>query len=246
MKTRFLSTLFALSLLVVSCKKQNEKQEENPTDTTTEVAEFRELFDGENFTGWRLYGGDEAGKAWKIEEGALVFYPPAERPQGESYNLVSEEEFTNFELSLEWKIQKNGNSGIFWGVYESEEFGQPYQTGPEIQVLDNQGHPDALNGEDRQAGALYDMVPPSEDHTNAAGEWNECILHVNHETGQGWVKMNGKLIAEFPVKGEGWENLVKESKFADWKGFGDYPKGRLGLQDHGDTVAYRKIKIKAI
>ena len=246
MRQGYLSAVLCASLLIFSCKKQAENQTETEEETASTTTEFRELFDGESFSGWRLYGGGEADEAWRIEDGALVFYPPAERPDGQSYNLISDEEFTNFELSLEWKIAKAGNSGIFWGVAETEEFGQPYQTGPEIQVLDNQGHPDAQNGTDRQAGALYDMVSPSSDQTKPAGEWNECILHVNHETGKGWVKMNGALIVEFPVHGEGWDALVKESKFADWKGFGEYPKGHLGLQDHGDTVAYRKIKIKEL
>lgn len=243
MKMKYYALSLAAGFLLFACKKQEDKKTQKE-----EVAQPSEriLFDGKTFEGWRLYGGEQAGKAWKIEDESLVFYPPAERPEGKSYNLITEEQFTNFELSLEWKIAQAGNSGIFWGILESDQYGQPYQTGPEIQVLDNQGHPDAQNGPDRTAGALYDMVPPSSDQTKPAGEWNECILHVNHHTGKGWVKMNGTLIVEFPVVGEGWDALVKDSKFADWQGFGAYPKGHLGLQDHGDTVAFRNIKIKEL
>ncbi len=176
----------------------------------------------------------------------MVFYPPENRPKGESYNIVTDKEYKNFVLRLEWKISEGGNSGIFWGVNESEEFGQPYETGPEIQVLDDEKHPDAKNGTTHQAGALYDMVAPSEKAVKPVGEWNMVELMVNHGENKGIVILNDKKIAEFPVNGPEWDKMVADSKFADWDGFGIYKTGKIGLQDHGDIVAFRNIKIKEL
>ena len=140
-------------------------------------------------------------------------------------------------LSLEWKIAEGGNSGIFWGVYEDPKFSEAYQTGPEIQVLDDERHPDAKQGNGTHvSGSLYDMIGPSEKVVNPAGEWNLCEISINHNTNQGSVNLNGVNIVNFPVHGEGWDALVANSKFKDWEGFGAYPTGHIGLQDHGDKV----------
>ena len=132
------------------------------------------------------------------------------------------------------------------GILEDEKYGQPYETGPEIQVLDNIAHPDAKNGTTHQAGALYDMVAPSKEVVKPVGEWNSYVITVNHKTNEGSVVLNGKEIVTFPVNGEAWEAMVADSKFADWEGFGKYATGKIGLQDHGDIVAYRNIKIKEL
>jgi hypothetical protein len=244
------TTIFLLLVvLAFSCKEKTKHTEEVSQQTKAQDViknDWIVLFDGTSFDGWHFYGGETIGAPWKLEEGAMVFYPPSERPEGASYNIVTDQEFKSFELSLEWRISKNGNSGIFWGIFEDEKFGQPYETGPEIQVLDNMGHPDAKNGTDRQAGALYDMVSPSEDVTKPAGEWNTVVITINHETNNGSVVQNGTKIVEFPANGEGWDALVANSKFATWEGFGNYPTGKIGLQDHGDIVAYRNIKIKKL
>lgn len=242
--------LFLLVLLALGCKqKEKEATKDEAMSETVEnknQEEWQVLFDGTSFEGWHFYNGGEVSEPWKLEEGAMVFYPPEERPEGASYNIVTDDEFTNFELSLEWKVSEGGNSGIFWGVHESEKFGQPYQTGPEIQVLDDERHPDAKNGTTHQAGALYDMIAPSKKVVKPAGEWNKVLLTINHETNQGSVVMNGEKIVEFPVHGEEWDKMVANSKFADWEGFGAYRTGKIGLQDHGDIVAYRNIKIRRL
>jgi len=114
-------------------------------------------------------------------------------------------------------------------------------------VLDNERHPDAkANPKFHQAGALYDMVQPKHDVCNPAGEWNLCVLKVNHETNQGSVTLNGIEIVSFPVHGEEWNALVANSKFKDWEGFGKHQTGHIGLQDHSDKVWYRNIKIKEL
>jgi hypothetical protein len=112
--------------------------------------------------------------------------------------------------------------------------------------LDNEKHPDAKNGPVRQAGALYDMVGPSEDATKPVGEWNTCVITVDHNSNKGNVVLNGTEIASFPVHGAEWEAMIDKSKFKGSEHFGKYRTGRIGLQDHGDIVSYRNIKIKTL
>jgi len=236
-------------LLVVACgqKKKEVNTEMVVAENTTPVQEEWEvLFDGSSFDGWHFYNAEAIDEPWKLEDGAMVFYPPKERPEGASYNIVTDKEYTNFVLTLEWKVSEGGNSGIFWGVKEDEKFGEPYLTGPEIQVLDDERHPDAKNGTTHQAGALYDMIAPSEKAVHPAGEWNAVELTINHETNKGKVLLNGVKIVEFPVHGTEWDAMVAKSKFAGWEGFGAFQTGRIGLQDHRDIVAFRNIKIKEL
>jgi len=246
---KYLTIVTVLSLTLVSCKKMVNTNSANTSAEKESKAkaqkEWITLFDGNSFDGWHYYNAGAVVAPWKLEDGAMVFYPPKER-NGEAYDIVTNESFTNFVLSLEWKISKNGNSGVFWGIYEDENC-KPYETGPEIQVLDNQGHPDAKNGPIRQAGALYDMVPPnSSKAVKPAGDWNTFVLTVNHITNEGSVVLNGETISKFPVHGKLWDDMVVRSKFASWKGFGKYKTGKIGLQDHGDMVAYRNIKIREL
>lgn len=241
--------VLAALALTFACKEKPKENTEEMAEETIEVVEEPEwttLFDGTSFEGWHFYNGGEVGEPWKIEDSSMVLYPPETRPEGANYNLVTDKEFTDFVLTLEWNIAEGGNSGIFWGVNESEEYGQPYVTGPEIQVLDDERHPDAKNGTDRLAGALYDMVSPSAKAVKPAGEWNAVEIMINHKTNEGHVMLNGTKIVEFPVEGPGWDALVADSKFADWEAFGAFKTGKIGLQDHGDVVSFRNIKIKEL
>ena len=239
--------LLAVLALTFACKEKPKENAQVSEEEVVEVVETKEwtvLFDGTSFDGWHFYNDGAVTEPWKMEDGAMVLYPPESRPEGANYNLVSDKEFTDFVLSLEWKIAEGGNSGIFWGVKEDEKYGEPYLTGPEIQVLDDERHPDAKNGTDRLAGALYDMVSPSEKAVKPAGEWNAVEIMINHKTNEGYVMLNGTKVVEFPVEGEGWAELVANSKFADWEAFGAFATGKIGLQDHGNVVAFRNIKIK--
>ncbi|MCL5245592.1 DUF1080 domain-containing protein [Cellulophaga sp. 20_2_10] len=245
--------LLSFSVLAFSCKEKAENSSENPKETA-EVApkeelkenEWTVLFDGTNLDNLQLYGNDNSIENWKIEGDALVFHPPTERPKDTYYNLVTKKEYTSFILSIDWKISEGGNSGIFWGIKDDGTYGQPYETGLEVQVLDNQKHPDAKNGTDRQAGALYDMVAPSKDVTKPIGEWNTAVITINHKTNTGSSVLNGVTVAEFPLNGADWNSLLKNSKFNGWDGYAAYKTGKIGVQDHGDVVAYRNIKIKEL
>jgi len=247
-------SIVAISILVMACKQQASKTKEI---TATEVSDtiltpdassgdWIVLFDGTSFNSWHEYLSDSVSDAWKIEGKAMVFYPPKDKENRKSHNLVTSSEFTDFELSLEWKISAGGNSGIFWGVKELQTLPEAYQTGPEIQVLDNEQHPDAKNGTTHQAGSLYDMVAPTKDITKPVGAWNSCTIRINHKENLGSVTLNGEQIVVFPVNDPEWTNMVAKSKFANWEEFGKYTTGKIGLQDHSDKVSYRNIKIKAL
>lgn len=237
-------------IFFIGCKNSNQstsvgesKDEIKESSQATENSEWQVLFDGTSLDKWRGYLKEDMPEEWIIEEGVMVFAPSGQGGK----NIITKEKFTNFILSLEWKISEGGNSGIFWGVFEDERYGEPYQTGPEIQVLDNERHPDAkANPKYHQAGALYDMVQPEYDVCKPAGEWNLCVLEVNHKTNKGSVTLNGTKIVSFPVHGSEWDSMVENSKFKKWDDFGKYQDGHIGLQDHGDKVSFRNIKIKEL
>ena len=246
MKKLILFVVVAVAFTACKDKTKESTQAEEDIEVNTEVevendSDWVYLFDGTNFDKWRGYLKDEMYPEWTIEDGAMMFTPGEEGGK----NIITRDTFTNFELSLEWKISEGGNSGIFWSVFEDPKYNEAYQTGPEIQVLDNERHPDAkANPKFHQAGALYDLVQPEQDVCKPAGEWNHCVLSVNHKTNEGSVTLNGTKIVSFPVHGEAWDALVENSKFKGWEGFGKHHTGHIGLQDHSDKVWYRNIKIR--
>ena len=244
--------LLCISLMGVACqgtpaKAQKETKTSKPADAPQQE-EWVALFDGETMNGWHQYNGDGVGEEWTVENGIMTFEPKENRQWGDGgKNIVTDKEYTNFVLSIEWKVSEAGNSGIFWGVKEDDAYGEPYVTGPEIQILDNERHPDALaNPKFHQAGALYDLVQPTADVCRPAGEWNHVLLTVDHTANKGSVVLNDTEIVTFPLHGEAWDKLVANSKFKDWEGFGAFKTGRIGLQDHDDRVSFRNIKIKEL
>ena len=234
-----------LTLHTISCNETPKKK----GDQTVKISqkEWVTLFDGKSFDGWHQFNETKMSSAWYIVDDAMVFDPSKQMDKKQNNDLVTDMEYTNFELSLEWNIAEGGNSGIFWGVKEGEQYRKPYTTGPEIQVLDNERHPDALaNPKFHQAGALYDMVQPTQDVCKPAGEWNHVLLSIDYKSNKGSVALNGVEIVTFPVSGEKWDELVANSKFSDWDHFAKFKTGKIGLQDHGDMVSYRNIKIREL
>ncbi|ULC59316.1 DUF1080 domain-containing protein [Flaviramulus sp. BrNp1-15] len=244
MKKLILLVVFTAAF--IACKDKTKQSAETEVEAQAEVKSHDDwvyLFDGTSYDKWRGYLTDEMYPEWTIEDGAMVFTPSEEGGK----NIITKDTFTNFELSLEWKISEGGNSGIFWSVYEDPELNEAYQSGPEIQVLDNERHPDAFaNPKFHQAGALYDLVQPEHDVCKPAGEWNLCVVKINHKTNQGSITLNGTKIVSFPVHGKEWDAMVENSKFKGWKDFGKHHTGHIGLQDHGDKVWFKDIKIRAL
>jgi len=194
---------------------------------------YRPLFDGASLFGWRIYHGTGTG-GWKVEKGII------ERGTGGG-DLVTTETFGNFDLRLEWKVAPGGNSGIIYRIDDSGD--ATYMTGPEMQVLDDERH---LDGKSRltAAGAVYGLYPAPEGVVKRAGEWNAARIVVNGNHVEHWL--NGKRIAQYELGSAEWAQKVAASKFNDWKGYGKFPRGRIGLQDHGDQVSFRNIRIRVL
>jgi len=239
------SIIILLALITfTACKNKKTKSVAVTQKTVNQVKKdttWQTLFNGTSFDNWRGYNSDSIFPEWTIVDSAMVFTPGKYGGK----NIITKKEYTSFILSLEWKISKGGNSGIFWGVFEDPKYKEAYQTGPEIQVLDNKRHPDGKTDVHR-AGALYDMVAPKHDVVKPAGEWNTCVIKIDYKNNIGTVTLNGTEIEEFPVKGSKWDAMVARSKFASWEGFGKHHTGHIGLQDHGNKVWYRNIKIKEL
>ena len=210
------------------------KNVENTLTAGERANGWRLLFDGKTTSGWRGFKHQAAPAGWQVLDGALT-------RAGEGGDLMTAEQFGSFDLQLEWKIAPGGNSGIMFHV--SEDGDETYHTGPEFQILDNARHKD---GQDplTSAGACYALYAPSKDVTRPPGTWNAVRLVVNGSRVQHWL--NGTKVVEYDMASADWKTKVAGSKFKEWPRFGTIPTGHIVLQDHGDRVAYRNIKIRTI
>jgi hypothetical protein len=234
-------SLILLSALFISGCGQNKNAMNESTKTSSD--EWQKLFDGQTTTGWHSYGQKEAGSAWKVVDGAL-YLDAKNKEEGQGGDITTNEEFDNFHLKLEWKISKNGNSGIMFYVNEDlSKYGASYNTGPEMQVLDNDGHPDA-KFEKHRAGDLYDLIASSSESVKPVGEWNQVEIIANN--GKLDFNLNGVNIVSTTMWDEQWNTMVAGSKFNTMPGFAKYKSGKISLQDHGDEVWYRNIEIKRL
>ena len=202
---------------------------------------FKALFDGKTTTGWHTYGKTTVGSAWKVDDGVLHFDPVAAK-NGQGGDLVTDNEYTNFHLKLEWKVAPNGNSGIIFYVNEDlEKYPNTYSTGLEMQIVDNDGHPDGKINK-HQAGDLYDLIKSSKAAAKPLGEWNSAEIVCKF--GKLTLVLNGVFVVETKLWDANFTTLLAGSKFATWKDFGTFKTGKIALQDHGDAVSFRNIMIK--
>ncbi len=263
--------LFAGSMIVLSlaaCNNGTDAGKTGEDDTTkakmeTAVSVLTDqekadgwvaLFDGQTTKGWHKYGGAPAGSAWKITDGVLWLddsnkydKDPSEKTDmkiTDGGNLVTDEDFDNFHLKLEWKIDTAGNSGIMFYVAEDTvKYKEPYHTGPEMQVVDNDRHPDGKIFK-HQAGDLYDLVPCSKKTVKPAGEWN--LAEIKCVNGKLDLYLNGENVVATTMWDDNWKKMVAGSKFKEWKDFATYKKGKICLQDHDNRVSYRNIRVKRL
>ncbi len=204
---------------------------------------WHKLFDGQTTKGWHSYGKSTAGTNWKVIDGVL-FLDADHKTDGEGGDLVSDQEFENYHLKLEWKISKNGNSGIIFNVHEDpSKFDATYSTGPEMQIVDNDGHPDGKIIKHR-AGDLYDLIESKTENAKPVGEWNTAEIIVN-QAKLDFIQ-NGEHIISTTMWDDQWKQLIADSKFKTWPGFGTYKRGKIALQDHGNEVWFRNISIKEL
>ncbi|MHB9054542.1 MAG: 3-keto-disaccharide hydrolase [Paludibacteraceae bacterium] len=278
-------TLITATLAACNGAKKADAKGENVDSVKTEVPQYTvldkpqvdlskfktdkdgyiEIFNGKDFTGWRGYGKDTVPGKWKIENGAIKFNGSGggEAQGTDGGDLIFGHKFKNFELLLEWKVSKGGNSGIFYLAQEvstkkdgKDQMEPIYISAPEYQVLDNANHPDAKLGKDnnRQSASLYDMIPAVPQNQKPFGEWNTAKIMVYKGTvvhGQ-----NNENVVEYHLWTPQWTEMLQASKFSQKKwplAFellnncgGANREGYIGLQDHGDDVWYKSIKIKIL
>jgi hypothetical protein len=231
--------LLLIAVLTACSNPQEPSAVEEPSGPNTltsgeAAAGWRLLFDGRSTLGWRGFRQPSAPGGWQAIDGALTRV-------GDAGDIITVGQFASFELTLEWQIAAGGNSGIMYRVTENGD--ATFHTGPEMQVLDNARHPDGANPLS-SAAACYGMYAPSTDATRAAGSWNQVRLVVNGTLVDHWL--NGIKVVEYQLGSADWLARLQTSPFRDLPRYGREPMGHIALQDHGDRVAYRSIKIRAI
>jgi hypothetical protein len=252
---KLLSVFSALTFIACADNSSEKSGEENKDQTTmnaTTLSEeekqegFQVLLGTSTISGWHVYGATSDGSAWKNNDGVL-YLDASKKENGKIVgggDIVSDEEFENFHLKLEWKVDTNGNSGVMFYVNEDTSiYKKSYETGPEMQVLDNNGHPDAKIIKHR-AGDLYDLISCSKETVKPALEWNQVEIKCVNGKLDFWL--NGENVVSTQLWDDAWRTMIASSKFKQWPGFGTFKKGRICLQDHGDNVWYRNIRIKKI
>ncbi len=241
---RILPVLSLAALL--SCQSSQTGNTMSNAQTNAKSSDWKPLFDGKTTNGWHSYGKETAGKAWKAEDGMLRLDASAKKDwqTNEGGDIVTEESYEDFHLKLDWKIAQNGNSGIIIYVQdEPAKYQYVWQTGPEIQVLDNDGHPDAKIHKHR-AGDLYDLVASSPETVKPAGQWNR--VEIISQNGKLEVVQNGQKVLTTTMWDDNWRNMIAGSKFSQMPGFGTFKSGKIALQDHGDDVWFKNIMIKRL
>ena len=255
--------LYAFSILgIVSCNNAADKSSSTSTDSSSTArktdtaasssaapaaSEWTSLFDGKTLSGWHTYGRTTVGSAWQVDSGAIHLTAPKKMKEfqnSEGGDIVTNDSYENFDLKLEWKISPKGNSGIIFLVNEdTSKYKYTWNTGPEMQVLDNNGHPDGKIKKHR-AGDLYDLISSSTEPVKPVGEWNQAEIKVDN--GKLDLSLNGTNVVSTTLWDDNWNKLVAGSKFKDMPGFAKSHSGKIALQDHGNEVWYRNIQIKKL
>lgn len=193
------------------------------------------LFDGETASGWRSYRKASLSDGWQAVDGTLA------RVSDGAGDIVTLDQYGSFELMVEWRVEAGGNSGIFFRASENNRY--IFMSAPEVQVLDDDGHRDGKSPL-TSAGSNYGLHPAPRGIVKPAGEWNHVRLLVEGSRVSQWL--NGEHVVTYELGSEDWKARVAASKFAAWPEYGTLDRGHIGLQDHGDPVAFRNIKIRRI
>jgi hypothetical protein len=232
-----------LALLVVGCTPvgntttTSSTPSSGATSLTAEqrAAGWRPLFDGTNTSAWRGYRSQTFPAGWRIVDGVLT--------KSEAVgDIITKDQFENFQLALDWKLSAKGNAGIFYRG--TEEYDHIYWSAPEYQLLDDAGHEDAKNRL-TAAGANYSITPAPAGIVKPAGEWNSTLIVVNGNTVQHWL--NGQKLLEYEIGSPDWVTKVKASKFNDYPNYGRAKRGHIAIQgDHEGTLSLRNIRIREL
>jgi hypothetical protein len=243
MQKLFVAMLPVVLLACHSTSKTSGGAASNTLSAAEQKDGFRLLFDGTSKNGWHIYNSKSDGSAWKVDSGVIYLDGAAKRSGAGGGDLVTNDEYENFHLKLDWKIDTAGNSGIIFLSHEDPKYPASYQTGPEMQIIDNNGHRDARINK-HKGGDLYDLIAAVPQNTNPWGQWNSVELIINK--GKLEYYQNGVKVVTTTLWDDNWKNMVANSKFKNWADFAKYTKGHIVLQDHGNQVWFRNIKIRTL
>ena len=230
------ASIIVLALACTSTKSETDRPVTPNALSASEQAEgWRLLFDGKTTTGWRNFGKSTISSSWRVVDGSLV------RADTAAGDIITADKFRNFDLTIDWKVGEKGNSGIFYRATEAAD--TIWKAAPEMQVLDDAGHE---NGKDTltSAGANYSLYAAPRGVVRPAGEWNHARLLVNGNHVEHWL--NDVKLFEYELGSPEWKARVAKAKFNEYPIFGTAAEGHIGLQDHGDRVEFRNIKIRAL
>jgi hypothetical protein len=202
------------------------------------------LFNGKDLTGWHSYLEDAPGKAWQVQNGTIMLNKSDKSVYADYADLVTDDEYGDFDLKMEWKMEPCANSGLMFYVHESSEYKDTYESGPEMQIADL-----ACNDDGRilkcRAGALYDLIPADTEWVNQAPKWN--LYEIKSKNGHLEFFQNGHKILQTNLWNDHWSNMIRNSKFVEWPGFGTYKKGHISFQGtENGKLWYRNIKIRKL
>lgn len=229
---------FLAFVMLAACGKN-----EQPVNQLTEVQKsegWRLLFDGKTMDGWRFFRNQE-NDTWEVVDGTLHCKPMTDNSGTKRADLMTTEQYGNFELSFDWKVAAQSNSGLIYRV--TEEFDLPYASGPEYQLIDDIGYPGELKAENKTAGD-YDMYAPKNTKVKPVGEWNNSKIVVNGNHVEHWL--NGDKVVEYELGTDDWKQHVANSKWKDFPGYGLASKGHIDLQDHGNEIWFRSIMVREL
>ena len=225
---RFTALALALNAAPIALASDNQLND------AEQKAGWQLLFNGKDMSSWRNFKSQSLSEKWQIKDGAMVL-------SAGGGDILTKQRYGDFELQLEWKISAAGNSGIF---FMADETGKAiYSHAPEIQILDNQAHSDNKI-DSHLSGSLYDLVASPVSSHKPAGEWNQVRIRLQDKHLEVW--QNGICTTSIVIGSSTWNTLVANSKFATWQGFAGSAVGHIGLQDHGDTVWFKNLKIRAL
>jgi Domain of Unknown Function (DUF1080). len=243
MQKLFVALVPVVLLACHSSSKTSGQAVSNTLSAAEKKQGFTLLFDGTSKNGWHIYNNKSDGSAWKVDSGTIYLDKAAKQAGAGGGDLTTDDEFENFHLKLDWKIDSAGNSGIIFLSHEDPKFPASYQTGPEMQIIDNAGHRDARIDKHR-GGDLYDLIAAVPQNTNPWGQWNSVELIINK--GKLEYYQNGVKVVTTTLWDDNWKEMVSKSKFKNWPDFAKFNKGHIVLQDHGDRVWFRNIRIRKL